>query len=334
MRNTLSIRGASPVDSWYVENCRCPLDRQKFTFANSSLTCARGHEYPVVKGIPILLNFEDLPVFLQEKDLDALIEEACAAPETQDSVDPYVQKAVAGSNGIMYLSLIDRLKEYPIPAIPLPQGNGKRLLDIGCNWGRWSIAAAKLGYEAVGMDPNPVAVFGANRVSKQLGVYNRYVVGDARYLPFEAESFNVVFSYSVLQHFPKEDVKRTLIDVRRVLREGGTCKIQMANRNGLRSLVHQYRRGFREGDNFDVRYWSPSELKRSWSALVGKCRLSVDGFFSLNPQSTEAHLLPLRFRLVVLASDILRTLSKWLPPTKWLADSLYVESKKRKSKDD
>lgn len=330
MQPTISSKVATPIDSWYVENCRCPIDKQKFTFADSELTCASGHRYPVLRGIPILLNFQDLPVFLQGKNLDALIQEGLSVPEPSQSVDPYVQEAVAGSNGIMYRSLVGKLAEYPLPGLPLDSGKGKRFLDIGCNWGRWSLAAARLGYEVVGIDPNPRGIFGAHRVARQLGFYNRYVVADARYLPFAPECFDLVFSYSVFQHFPKEDVHQTLVEIERVLAQDGMCKIQMANRNGLRSLVHQMRRGFKEATHFDVRYWAPGELKQNWERLVGKSTISVDGFFSLNPQTTEAHLLPWYFQLVVRLSNVLKRVSRHVPGFFWFADSLYIQASKKK----
>jgi hypothetical protein len=123
-------------------------------------------------------------------------------------------------------------------------------------------------------------------------------------------------------------VERALTDIRRVLRPGGRSFIQMPNLFGIRCLYHQIRRGFREARQFEVRYWTPAELTRRFSALVGPATLSVDGFFSLNPQPAEAHLLPWRFRAIVRISETLRALSKILPPLAYVADSLYVDARK------
>ena len=85
--------------------------------------------------------------------------------------------------------------------------NGELLLDIGCNWGRWTIAAAQRGYRPIGIDPSFEAIVAARRIARQLGVDDaRYVVADARKLPFADGTFDVVFSYGVLQHFSKSDV--------------------------------------------------------------------------------------------------------------------------------
>ena len=45
--------------------------------------------------------------------------------------------------------------------LDLPRGP---LLDIGCSWGRWSLAAARKGYSVVGIDPSLGAVMAARRI--------------------------------------------------------------------------------------------------------------------------------------------------------------------------
>jgi hypothetical protein len=133
----------------------------------------------------------------------------------------------------------------------------------------------------------------------------------------------------VLQHFAKGDVETTLREVRRVLRPGGRTTVQMPNRFGARALYHQARRGFREGRGFEVRYWTPGELRRTFGGAVGgPASLAVDGFFTINPQPAEAHVLPLRYRLVVRTSELLRRASALLPPLAYVADSLYVNVRK------
>jgi SAM-dependent methyltransferase len=241
-------------------------------------------------------------------------------------VDPYVQTAVAGTNGLMYVSLVGRLSEYPIPTLNLPPAAGATLLDIGCNWGRWCIAAGRLGYSPVGIDPSLEAVQAARRVAAQLGVPARFVVGDGRFLPFRDGLFDVTFSYSVLQHFSGPDLRATLAQVRRVLHPGGRSLIQMANALGLRCLYHQLRRRFREPADFDVRYWTPWQLLGTFRELVGPSELAVDGVLTLNPQASEAHLLPWRFRAVVGLSMWWRRLAARFPLLARVADSLYVTS--------
>ena len=58
----------------------------------------------------------------------------------------------------------------------------------------------------------------------------RFVVGDGRHLPFRNETFDVVFSYSVLQHLSRGNVQRALSEMRRVLTSGGRAVVEMPHR--------------------------------------------------------------------------------------------------------
>jgi hypothetical protein len=132
----------------------------------------------------------------------------------------------------------------------------------------------------------------------------------------------------VLQHFSKDDARRALGEVRRVLSPGGQSLIQMPNALGVRSAYHLARRGFRQPQGFDVRYWTLSELRSAFESLLGPSSLSVDGFFGLGIQPSDAPFLPLKHRLVVQTSELLRHLSRLVPPLTFLADSVYVQSRR------
>jgi SAM-dependent methyltransferase len=228
----------------------------------------------------------------------------------------------------MYDGLGARLADYPIPALRLPPGDGRTFLDIGCSWGRWSIAAARSGYRVVGIDPSLVAIRAARRVARQLGVDAYYLVGDARHLPFADATFATVFSYSVIQHFSKPDAQAAFAEIGRVLGAGGESLIQMPNAFGLRSFYHQGRRLFRDARLFEVRYWTVGELRAAAERLVGPTTVTVDGFFSLNPQPTDLPFLRWQHRVVVQASEALRRASVRFRALTYVADSIYVASRR------
>ena len=314
----------------------CPRDKQPFSLVTSdSLTCPAGHAYPKVRNIPVFLLAEESETHgvcgtsqrraVAQNDLT----EDDWRPSADDPVHPAVQRMVAAAGGSLYKDLVGRLRDYPIPDIRLPCGKGERVLDIGCNWGRWTIAAARKGYSVTGMDPDLGAVLAARRVAEQLGVRADFVVADARYLPFPENSYDTVFSYSVLQHISKSNVELALREIAFVLSENGTVLIQMPNRLGIRSLYHQVRRIGETLGVFHVRYWTPWELKRTFDRLIGPSQLTVDGYFGLGIQPSDRAFIPRHLHPVLVASELLRKASLLCSPLALIADSLYVSARRK-----
>ena len=243
---------------WLKKHLVCPIHKSHLEFSGDKLVCRAGHSFPVIDGIPIMLLKEvKLPCYPRYEDLwnrvNKYFQEKGRFYEFKgytNSIDPYVNKIIVGTCGNLYKGLQNRLAEYPIPELIVPKGNNYVFLDIGCNWGRWSISAAKKGYLTVGIDPSIDAIMAAKRVAEQYSLNVIYVVADARLLPFDNNSFDIVFSYSVLQHFSLENVKLTLQEIKRVLKHKGLSVIQMANKYGFRNLFIQSRRKFQKTRRF------------------------------------------------------------------------------------
>jgi SAM-dependent methyltransferase/uncharacterized protein YbaR (Trm112 family) len=317
------------LSSDLLEMIVCPRDQQSLRLDADFLMCPQAHRYRVVEGIPILLVSEAQQTHIEgsraleiadQGDLSKLPHFDIGPGE----IDPFVRNTIGATNGILYQHLVGNLTEYPIPDLRLPPGNGAAFLEIGCNWGRWCIAAVRSGYRPVGIDPSLKAIRAARRVARQLGVEAFYLVADGRFLPFRADTFNRVFSYSVLQHLSKEDVRLVLPEIRRVLRPEGEAHVQLPNVLGARCLYHQIRRGFRKARDFEVRYWTLPELKSTFAQTIGPSRVSVDGYFSLNAQLSDVRFLPPHYRAIVYASEALRRLSESVHALRYVADSLYV----------
>ncbi len=320
------------LDRWLLDHLVCPRDKLPLMVRSGKFECPKAHRYHVTAGVPIML----LDEVKQTHDVATLslaqargeINLTDGLSNIENGIDPVVQRTIAATHGMMYRTLINQLREYPIPVLrPSPNG-GNYFLDVGCNWGRWCIAASKAGYTPIGIDPSLDAILAAKRVTTQFGIETPFVVADIRYLPFMEYSFDIVFSYSVLQHFHKEDARAALKEIKRVLKIGGVSVNQMANVFGARCIYHQLKRGFRMPHAFEVRYWTPSELAATFTELIGPSELSVGGFFSLTAQSFEAKYLPIRYRMVIQVSELLCRLAKIAPGVKHLADSLYVTSSK------
>jgi SAM-dependent methyltransferase/uncharacterized protein YbaR (Trm112 family) len=308
-----------------IEQLACPRDYSRLEQRGEMLVCPEKHEYPYVDGIPVLVVDDQIeptqPGYWAKPEQIAAVRAAEPPAIAGEGVDPYVAELILGTHGNLYKHLSGGLPRYPIPELPLPPGRGELLLDIGCNWGRWTIAAARAGYRPIGIDPSFEAIVAARRIARQLGVDADYVVADARVLPFADHAFDVVFSYGVLQHFSKGDVAVAVEEIGRVAKPDATTWVQMPNALGLLNVVRLAQRRFREGEHFEVRYWRPGELKRVFGR-IGPTELSTDGFFTLNPQKRDLDLLPRRFRALVRVSE---TLKRAHAPTT-LADSVNVRS--------
>lgn len=316
--------------AWLYPSLACPRDHAPLFRDGATLKCEHGHIYPVVREIPVLL-VDDVEQTVEQAQRSLELAEGGVedVPDLVDGVEKFVQEAVAATNGRLYARAVGNLGRYPIPELRLPDGDGRALLDIGCNWGRWTIAAARKGYRACGIDPNLEAVLTARRVTHSLGIEAAFVVGDARFLPFADHSFDTAFSYSVIQHFSKTDARGALREVGRVLRDGGESFIQMPNAVSALGLYHRARRGFSEGQNFDVRYWRVQELLTAFTEAIGPSTVSVDGFFGLGIQGTDLDVVSPAQRLVIHASDAMRRASLHLHWLVRVADSVYIRSTRR-----
>jgi 2-polyprenyl-3-methyl-5-hydroxy-6-metoxy-1,4-benzoquinol methylase/uncharacterized protein YbaR (Trm112 family) len=358
--NKMNVTQFSRLDNWYEENLVCPVDHSELQFDAPWLISKCSRRYPVVEGVPIMLdNDENQTIELASAtikrahgDLDVIdlrapdlyLETLGISDEEKTElvkqlseetlIDPVVSTLIGATCGNAYKHLIAdrRLAEYPIPSIALnPSGAGNTLLDVGCSWGRWSIAAARKGFSAVGIDPSLGAIMAARRIAKQLNLDIKYVVADARFLPFRSEHFDCVHSYSVLQHFSKENARTAISDIGRVLKRGGLARIQMANKWGLRSRQQQALRALRKPRSFDVRYWTIPELKSVFSDSIGKVRITADCFFGLGWQWSDFRYMTGSRKPALVVSEVLRRLSDVFPPVRMMADSLFCIAVKGRS---
>ncbi len=325
------------MNEWLRANLVCPRDKRELKTDENNLVCPENHIYPVVDDIPIMLLEEAEHIHgyitqtlenVAKMPTSGEFEDQFSPSENgQNAVDPFVQAEIPYTCGNLYMPLLHKLTRYPLPEFRLPPSSGgERLLDVGCNWGRWSITAAQKGYQPIGIDPSLNAVLAARRISRQLNVKTDFVVGDARHLPFASDCFDVGFSYGVFQHFSKENAKTSLNEVARTVKKDGVIFMQMPNKFGVRSFYQQVRRGFSEGEGFDVRYWSPSELMDFFVKTFGATQMTADCYFGLGIQKNDVDLLPTRFKMVVHSSEVLRRISRKLPLLMKAADSVYLES--------
>jgi SAM-dependent methyltransferase len=101
-------------------------------------------------------------------------------------------------------------------------GRTGSVLDVGAGRGITSHAFAKDGFRVTALEPDPSELVGAGairRLNLEAGVSIEVVETFSEHLPFEPESFDVVFARSVLHH--TTDLERACREFHRVLRPGG-----------------------------------------------------------------------------------------------------------------
>lgn len=342
-------RGFSAVDQELLDILACPRDQTALQLQDNQLTCANGHIFPVINGVPVLLLAEKEqtigvasaslnasqagtggPVYVDTLGLSDEEKRGIERDWTADSkIDPVISYLVGATSGWGYVKLIGKLGRYPIPDIPVPSSNGERLLDIGSNWGRWSVSAARKGWRVIGLDPSLGALMAARRAFSSSAPKIHFVCGDARFLPFRADAFKCVFSYSVIQHFSEGDAELAIMQMGRVLHADGFAKVQLAHAGGLRSTYHRTRRDYHDQGIFRVRYWSLAAMRDVFEKSIGPTDLAAEAFGGLGLLNEDWNYVSVKAKILIVLSLIMRKMSLWLKPLIKLADSVYVHSRKR-----
>ena len=220
--------------------------------------------------------------------------------------------------------------DYPIPDFTAGLPLHGPLLEIGCSWGRWSIAAAKAGYRVVAIDPHLQALLCAQWLARKLVPDNQplFVLADARRLPFRAETFTSAFSYSVIQHFSRPNAARTLQQVGNSLQPGGLAMVQMPNYDGLARYLFNRREPDRKAVEFDVRYYGINELLALFEATIGRSSWQVDCFLGLNVHAADRRLLPRTRWPILWLAEALRFAAARVPFMAHYADSVFISAVK------
>jgi len=106
-------------------------------------------------------------------------------------------------------------------------GPGQRVLEIGCGTGNLTLLVKTLhpGVEVVGLDPDPKALARARRKAEGRRLAVTLDRGYSDELPYPDGSYDRVLSAFMLHHLSRDEKSRTLHQVRRVLRPGGSLHV-------------------------------------------------------------------------------------------------------------
>ncbi|HRJ69304.1 MAG TPA: class I SAM-dependent methyltransferase [Beijerinckiaceae bacterium] len=161
---------------------------------------------------------------------------------------------------------------------------GARVLDLGCGFGSYVLAAREAGLDAIGIELAPFEIDFARSRSRRLRPQDDaervYRVGDATRLAEEAGSFDGVTLWNVLEHI--EDAGSLLTAVDALLKPGGQIFIVCPNYDAVRDEAHYHvpwtpelsrdRRAARDylvSLGRDPAYFESSIHCRTWREVVG-----------------------------------------------------------------
>ena len=122
---------------------------------------------------------------------------------------------------------------------------GTRVLEIGVGMGADYLEWLKAGALATGIDLSASSIDQSRRRCELAGYESDLKVSDAESLPFQDNTFDVVYSYGAMHH--SADTQRCLNEAWRVLKPGGQARIMLYHHPSLTGLMLWLRFGVLQG---------------------------------------------------------------------------------------
>jgi ubiquinone/menaquinone biosynthesis C-methylase UbiE len=147
----------------------------------------------------------------------------------QDPKDPQLERwaELEASQIQAGVKTVERLGAY----FPVA---GRRVLDVGCQWGATSIALAKAGADVCGIDVYEPFVRGAAARAARHGAAAEFRTAAGEALPYPDASFDAVVCVNVIEHVRSHD--RTVAELVRVTKPGGHVFLEGPNRFGVTNV--------------------------------------------------------------------------------------------------
>ncbi len=253
---------SSGCDAGLSSRLRCPLCKHELESQKETFSCSPcGRTYPVVLGIPDLRVYSD-PYITIEQDhrKGELVQEQAERMSFAELLRFYWENVslpptrVDLREGFIRHVLSDQAR---VESFANQLGSGNACLDVGCGAGSL-IGAAQRSFEVViGCDVAFRWLVLARKRLHEAGATANLVCCCADYLPFPAESFDLVTAISSLEHVP--DARAVVGECARVQCGGGRLFVWTANRFSVAPEPH-------------VHIWGVGFLPRRWMAAYVKWR--------------------------------------------------------------
>ncbi|MFA6391506.1 MAG: class I SAM-dependent methyltransferase [Patescibacteria group bacterium] len=148
-------------------------------------------------------------------------------------------------------------------------GKDKNVLEIGCGTGIILNEVNKFAHIANGIDLSPGMLERAKEKGLQVQVAN------AKSIPFNDKTFDVVYSFKVLAHIP--EIKETIKEAVRIVKDDGTLILEFYNPYSMKKLTNLIYNVVKKRDVY-IRYDSLNKIKsylpEGWE-IVDYCGIKV-----------------------------------------------------------
>lgn len=179
-----------------------------------------------------ITNIED-NLKLKSKVKDYWNESACGTHLT--NIEKYTKE---------YFDDIEETRYKMQPEIPLfadfKSCNNKKLLEIGVGAGTDFLQWVRNGALAYGIDLTEEAI---DHVKHRLSLYNleavEYKTADCENLPYDDNTFNIIYSWGVIHHTP--NTSKAFDEIVRVLKPGGKAKVMIYHKNSILAYLFWFK---------------------------------------------------------------------------------------------
>ena len=141
--------------------------------------------------------------------------------------------------------------------LPFPEGS--RVIELGCGNGKTAIALIEMGYRITGVDFSKGAIDMCSEIKGDA----EFVCSRVDSLPFPDDSFDGALAFHVLEHLDEDELRDTISELSRVVKDGGHVLIKAFSRNDMRSEKGEAidDSTFVRGNGIRYHYFTEEELK-------------------------------------------------------------------------
>jgi SAM-dependent methyltransferase len=133
-----------------------------------------------------------------------------------------------------------RKQKYIIKEHFVVDEKNDRVLDLGCGTGEFALSFPAENYTGVDIDENSINY-------AKVHYPRKFLVADARKLPFDENSFSSILIIGVLHHLSDDDCSRVFKEIKRVLQPGGRLlvmeDIDAPDAGYLTHMMHRFDQG-------------------------------------------------------------------------------------------